>query len=161
MHAIGQEVPQIGLWLALSSLDGPSPVLDIIGALLLTAIWASTRPNYTENRACPQISVDSIDWDLKDKHHILVGTGRKHVPGWKKFGIDPDDDNSWGMILPILKEVVEHADEFEEKIAKGGGTFIEYSKTYINEGVRVVVKIWMSADGTRQQLSDGIPYIIK
>ena len=160
-HVAIQEVTEIGLWLTFSSLDGPSLVLDIIGALLLTAISASTRPNYTENRACPQISVDSIDWDPKNKHHILVGTGRQHVSGWKRFGIDPDDDNGWEMILPILKEVVEHADEYEEKIAKGSGTFIEYSKTYINEGVRVVVKIWMSADGTRQQLSDSIPYIIK
>ena len=67
----------------------------------------------------------------------------------------------WEMILPILKEVVEHADEFKEKAARGGGTVIEYSKTYVEEGVRVVVKIWISADGTRQQLSDGIPYIIK
>ena len=56
----------------------------------------------------------------------------------------------WEMILPILKEVVEHADEFKEKAARGGGTVIEYSKTYVEEGVRVVVKIWMSADGTRQ-----------
>lgn len=63
--------------------------------------------------------------------------------------------------MPILKEVVEHADEFKEKAARGGGTFIEYSKTYVEEGVRVVVKIWILADGTRQQLSDGIPYIIK
>ena len=56
----------------------------------------------------------------------------------------------WEMILPILKEVVEHADEFKEKAARGGGTVIEYSKTYVEEGVRVVVKIWISADGTRQ-----------
>lgn len=145
----------------ISSLDGPSPILDIIGVLFLTAVFAGTRPNHAENRTLPPISVDSIDWESGDKNHILKGTGRKHVPGWKKFGKDPDGNNGWEMILPILKEVVERADEFKEKAARGGGTFIEYSKTYVEEGVRVVVKIWISADGTRQQLSDGIPYIIK
>ena len=159
--AIGQEAVKVGLGVLISSLDGPSPILDIISVLLLTAVFAGTRPNHAENRTLPPISVDSIDWESGDKNHILKGTGRKHVPGWKRFGKDPDGNNGWEMILPILKEVVEHADEFKEKVARGGGTVIEYSKTYVEEGVRVVVKIWISADGTRQQLSDGIPYIIK
>ena len=40
-----------------------------------------------------------------------------------------------------------------------GNTIIRYYKLYEEIGVEVMVKIWVSADGLIQQLSDAIPYI--
>ena len=54
-----------------------------------------------------------------------------------------------------------NADDYWEEITKTGERLLYYSKTYIEEGVNVIVKIWNSADGLTQKLSDAIPYIIK
>ena len=43
-HVAIQEATKAGLWLTFSSLDGPSPVLDIIGFLILTGIFYGTKP---------------------------------------------------------------------------------------------------------------------
>ena len=103
----------------------------------------------------------NIDWDGGDKNHILKGTKNKHVSGWERFGINPNNNNDWNKLLPILKDVVDNADDYWEEITKAGERLLYYSKTYIEEGVNVIVKIWTSADGLTQKLSDAIPYIIK
>ena len=43
-HVAIQEATKAGLWLAFSSLDGPSLVLDVIGFLILTGIFYGTKP---------------------------------------------------------------------------------------------------------------------
>ena len=111
------------------------------------------------------ITSDDINWNGGDHDHILKGTklkgrGHSHVNGRKKFGIDPEDPNAWELLLPLLKEVVDDADSFVEKAAKGSGTFVEYTKRFVEQGVDVVVKIWISADETIAKISDAIPYIV-
>jgi hypothetical protein len=107
---------------------------------------------------------DDIDWEKGDKNHILKGTDGKHIDGWRRFGIDPennDNKNNWIALLPLLQEVVDDADYSYDEVLKSGGMAIYYVKTYITEGVHVVVKIWESIDGLIEQISDAIPYIFR
>ena len=109
----------------------------------------------------PVIDKSQIDWEGGDKNHILKGTKGKHIPGWERFGIDPKDPKSWATALPIIIEVVEKGKAAAPKLLKDGTWLFQYSKQYIDQGVTVVVQIWVSQDGTIQKLSDAIPYIIE
>ena len=149
-----------GLWI-LPLLDGPIPLGDIIAVIGFFGVLL-----YEQSQAediISTISSDTIDWGAggeNRKNHILKGTKGKHVNGWKRFGIDPDNNNAWGLILPLLEEVVDKADYYTTTTLPGGAMYIQYFKTYIDQGVQVMVKIWVDAAGMIQQISDAIPYII-
>ncbi len=150
-------VGELGGAAMLPLLDGPLPFGDVLFSILV--ICSLGRYLREKNAAVSKVTVNSIDWGKGDHNHILKGTNRKHVKGWKRFGIDPDGGNSWPMLLPILKEVIENADKTESMTLLNGNTIIRYYKLYEEIGVEVMVKIWVSADGLIQQLSDAIPYI--
>ena len=148
----------------LMTVDGFLPVGDIIyvtGLAILVIVAAiKTIRNISSFISMVSSPSKSIDWNSGDKNHIRKGTGKTHIPGWKRFGIDPNNNNSWNQILPIIKETVDMADDITEEILKNGDKITYYTKLYLNEGVKVVVKIWTSIDGAIQKLSDAIPYVI-
>ena len=148
----------------LTVVDGFLPVGDIVYvtvlAILATVVAIKAIRNISSFIPIVSSPSQSIDWNAGDKNHIRKGTGKTHIPGWKRFGIDPNNNNSWNQILPIIKETVDMADDVTEEILKNGDKITYYSKLYLNEGVKVVVKIWTSIDGAIQKLSDAIPYII-
>ena len=148
-----------GLWV-IPLLDGPLPYGEIIALIALVGIAFYELSE--ESYSIPYISSQTINWNINDnnKNHILKGTERKHVNGWKRFGIDPDNNNAWGLLLPLLKEVVDKADYSTPTTLPDGAMYIQYFKTYIEQGVQVMVKIWIDVTGTIQQISDAIPYII-
>ena len=97
-----------------------------------------------------------INWD-GDKNHIINGSKSSkdnHLPGWKKFGFDPNGKGGWAKLLVILQAVVDTGNKYKEEMTKGGEKLLYYSKYYAKEGVEVIVRIWQSADGLRQQISD-------
>ena len=104
---------------------------------------------------------DKIDWEAGDRNHILKGTKGKHISGWKRFGIDPENKggNDWLLVLTILQETVDDADAFFSKVLDNGATVTFYFKIYIQEQLVVMVKIWENVEGTVQKISDAIPYI--
>ncbi|SDM86625.1 RHS repeat-associated core domain-containing protein [Acetanaerobacterium elongatum] len=55
-----------------------------------------------------------------DKNHILKGTKGKHIPGWKKFGFDPNGNNGWAKVLVIMKAVVDAYDKISSYTNKDG-----------------------------------------
>ena len=138
------------MWV-LPAIDGPVPIGDIL-FVVAVCIFGSSNPDKSP--------WDAIDWNSGDKNHILKGTFNKHVSGWKRLGIDPNDGNAWEYLLPILHEVVDKADRITPELLPSGGKIIWYSKTYAEFGVQVAVKIWTDALGIFQKLSDAIPYII-
>ena len=92
------------------------------------------------------------------KNHILKGTKKKHVPGWQKMGIDPDDPNAWTMVIPVLDEVLKKG-RFEGVTLEENGFITSYALDFIKEGVTVVVKVFHSFDGAISRISDAIPYV--
>ena len=113
---------------------------------------------------CASKTSDDIDWDSGNHRHILSGSWKRHIAGWNLFGIDPkdpkDDDENWAKLIPILKEVVDHADYYGKTLLKNGNYYIKYFSFFPTVGVKVMVKIWFSADGVVQKISDAVPYII-
>lgn len=94
---------------------------------------------------------------------MLKGTKGKHIDGWRRFGIDPSNGNdaeNWLLVLKILQEVVDKADDYYQKRNADGSICTFYIKVFVEEGVKVVVKIWNGFDGTIQQISDAIPYLL-
>ena len=150
-----------GLWI-LPLLDGPIPLFDILTVVGLVGVFLYEQAQAEDTVS--NISSESIDWGAggnNRKNHILKGTGRKHVNGWKRFGIDPDNSNAWGILLPILEEVVDKADDCESTMLPDGSMIVKYFKTYIDQGVQVMVKIWVDVTGMIQEISDAIPYLIE
>ena len=139
-------------------MDGPIPIGDIIALIGFAGLYL-----YGQSRAqdiITSISSNSINWGTGNKNHILKGTKRKHENGWKRFGIDPDDNNAWNLVLPILKEVIDDADSIKARVLIDGSMIVQYFKIYAEKGVEVMVKIWIDASGKIHNLSDAIPYII-
>ena len=118
------------------------------------------RVSYTGN-----VSHSSgIDWgkDENGKHHVLNGSRdsvNAHGPIWKKFGIDPNNNGGWGKLLPILKEVVDKGNEYMTTESKDGN-LIYYQKTYLDEGVKVIVRLIVGKNG-EVRLSDAWGELLK
>ena len=118
------------------------------------------RVSYTGN-----VSPSSgIDWgkDENGKHHVLNGSrdsANAHGPIWKKFGIDPNNNGGWGKLLPILKEVVDKGNEYMTTESKDGN-LIYYQKTYLDEGVKVIVRLIVGKNG-EVRLSDAWGELLK
>ena len=105
-----------------------------------------------------------IDWgkDENGKHHVLNGSrdsANAHGPIWKKFGIDPNNNGGWGKLLPILKEVVDKGNEYMTTESKDGN-LIYYQKTYLDEGVKVIVRLIVGKNG-EVRLSDAWGELLK
>lgn len=130
--------------------------LGLIG--LSYYLWQSLS---NENKPKAPTASD-IDWgEQNTRHHIISGTNGRHILGWQRFGINPNGNDPWVAILPILKDTIDNADKTWQKTLESGGTLYYYAKYYVEEGVRVVVKIFESADGTIRRISDAIPEIIR
>lgn len=127
---------------------------------VVPVVWLLEIINLHKNSP-PVVDKSQIDWEGGDKNHILKGTKGKHIPAWERFGFDPKDPKSWAMALPIIKEVVEKGKAVAPELLKNGTWLFQYSKQYIDQGVTVVVQIWVSQDGIIQKLSDAIPYVIE
>ena len=147
--------PGLGL---LPLLDGPIPIGDVITLMIFGLLLLGEQEQETDPGT--KISSSSIDWEGGDKNHILKGTENSHIKGWKRFGIEPGDNNAWEILLPILKEVVDKAERYRTMYLPEGGMCIFYYKTYADLGVEVMVKIWIDPTGIIQRISDAIPYII-
>ena len=142
--------------------DGPIPVGDLIAAGVLVfaggvwvwdnkeAIWDGIQWTGRAIGGWFMSKSDRVDWDVNDntKNHILKGSKNGHVDGWKKFGIDPNDPNSFLKLLPFLKKAV---DKGEEAITKldNGGRIIEYVHYIKDKAFEMVVRIFEYPDGTR------------
>lgn len=87
----------------------------------------------------------------------MHGTKGGHKEGWRKLGIDPNNKNSWGLLFPLFRKIVESYDSLRVTILKDGSKLYYYTKEIATAGVEVVVKIWESADGAIQRFSDAWP----
>ena len=98
---------------------------------------------------------DEINWGNDNTHHHTLqgskGTKGSHGPIWKKFNIDPNNNNDWSKLLPILKTVLDTGKEISDKSVyehgKVIGHYVEYAKTYVDKGVEVIVKIYVNLKG--------------
>ena len=59
-----------------------------------------------------------------------------------------------GILLPVLKKVVSDADGSYFIKNQDGSTVTYYFKSFVQEGVQIVVKLWASLDGLTEKLSD-------
>ena len=110
-------------------MDGPIAVGDILAVIGYVGLLLSEQSQ--PKKIVSNISTDTIGWEAGDKNHILKGTKRKHVNGWKRFGIDPDNDNAWSLLLPILEEVVDGADSIESTVLANSAMIVQCFKTKI------------------------------
>ena len=135
-----------------------NPVVGIFALCLLSVRTGDRTPIKTAvASASSSLALsEKIDWEPNDnrKHHILNGTDGGHINGWKKMGIDPDDKNAWGLVYPILRYVVDNYDTISQFAVENGAHVVKYTKEFAQLGVTVVVRIWVSADGLIQKLSD-------
>ena len=142
-------------WL-LSLIDGPLPIADCAVLLFSSIIISNKHSSGSVSRA----KYFDIDLDKTDKNHIIKGTKGKHIAGWKRFGFDPQGDNGWKQIVPIIVCSLKYADEVKQSSLADGSRIYIYIKNFAQVGVTVVVKIWESADGLVRKLSDAIPRIV-
>lgn len=104
---------------------------------------------------------DRVDWDnVNDntKHHILNGTDGSHQDGWRRFGFDPNDPNSYDILLPFLQEAINNGEETIKNVKDG--RVLEYIYTIAEKGFTIWVKVFEHPDGSRV-LSDAAEYIAK
>ena len=118
------------------------------------------RVSYTRN-----VSPSSgIDWgkDKNGKHHVLNGSrdsANAHGPIWKNIGLIQTIMVAGGKLLPILKEVVDKGNEYMTTESKDGN-LIYYQKTYLDEGVKVIVRLIVGKNG-EVRLSDAWGELLK
>ena len=160
-----------GMWW-LTFADGILPIGDIIygvGCIALGIVvivsaeqTADTIKEAAQNSAEDKTSgakaaksTDKIDWGNRNTaNHVLKGTKNGHVKGWQQYGIDPHNNSSWSILLPVLKKVVSDADGSYFIKNQDGSTVTYYFKSFVQEGVQIVVKLWASLDGLTEKLSD-------
>ena len=97
-----------------------------------------------------------MDWgkDENGKRHVLKGSKGSegsHGPIWKKFNIDPNNNNDWWKLLPILQQVVDKGSELKRvgvyEHGKVIGHNVYYVKQYIDKGVEVIVRLYVNLKG--------------
>ena len=108
---------------------------------------------------------DRIDWNGGNKNHIISGSkqnGDKHPhhKGWRRLGIDPEDEHAWELLLPIFQRVVDEAKKVIETTLSDGSTIIQFYQIFEDKGVEVMVKIWIDPNTGDARISDVIPYLI-
>lgn len=87
-----------------------------------------------------------------------IGSTKNHADIWKKFNIDPNNNEDWYKLLPILQDVVNKGYKMLEKNSYGKkgeitGKAIQYVKVFAEKGISIVVKIHTGIDG-KVKLSD-------
>ena len=110
---------------------------------------------------------DGIDWGNNNTHHHALQGSKKtkefHGPIWKKFGIDPNDDD-WSKLLPIIKSVIDTGYEISNNpVSERGkilGRYIKYAKKFVDKGIEVIAKIYVNTEG-KVWFSDAYGEIIK
>ena len=135
--------------------------MAIVGTVL--AVENADDNTSSEDNNEGEEASNAIDWDSVDGHHALLGskTSREaHGPGWNKFGIDPNGNNAWDKLVPILKDTLRTGKFLERRgIQNGnGGSILYYGKDYVEEGVRVIVKIWTK--GKTYRFSDAYTVLL-
>ena len=97
-----------------------------------------------------------MDWgkDENGKRHVLKGSKGSegsHGPIWKKFNIDPNNNNDWWKLLPILQQVVDKGSELNRvgvyEHGKVIGYNVYYVKQYVDKGVEVIVRLYVNLKG--------------
>ncbi len=142
---------------------GGGGVLSIV-FLFIWLFSGDDKPsgNSQENTSTQTVPHSSeIDWS-GDKGHILNGSKNhpSHKPGWQKFGIDPNGNDAWPILLKLFQDAVDNSDRIIREQLPSGDWLAYYYKMYEDKGVELVVKIWEKADGTIEKLSDAWAQII-
>jgi hypothetical protein len=167
-------------WLTL--VDGPLPIGDALYGLgILVSGGLAGYVAYKQlQKIAPYIEmaaslisasiankafIDSINWGDRNKQdHVTRGSSTTsdgkdpHLKGWKKFGFDPQGNGGWEAIKYIITATILGSDS-ERSWVKNGGTVWEYTKTFAEEGVRVVVTLFKNAQDI-WSLTDAKPLII-
>ena len=130
-------------------------VTSLVALSALTAYQVNTLMNqysYSNLNTASQY----IDWgkDENGKGHVLRGSKNSkdiHGPIWKKFNIDPNNNNDWNKLLPILKSVVQYGiEDKKESVYEHGkviGYRLYYVRQYIDKGIEVIVKLYVNLNG--------------
>ena len=143
----------------LSLVDGPLPVGDIIAVALIaaSAIYSSGVFIKDKNNNTVKLKSKDVDWNKSyDKNHIMHGSNGNHEPGWKKLNIDPNDQNSFNLMLKYLKDTIDDPDKITREYTKEGNLVIHFNKLY-DDVVYVWTKIIQIGDTFR--LSDGGAFV--
>lgn len=126
--------------------------------ILMTMQVISQMYSKSEKDTSKDVNSNDVDWNKVNKNHVLKGTKGKHIKGWERMGFDPKGSN-WSQLIPLFREVMDNSDTIREYEVVNG-QIVEFYKTYIEEGIMVMVKIWISKGGEIIRFSDAIPYII-
>ena len=139
----------------LIAIDGALPIGDVIywsvfAAMVCSGIEQSINDSSTlpQSILFPSVALsESINWLEANSNHIMKGSKNHEPHDWSSFGIDPNDPDGWEKLLPILKKVVDTGFEMTRNNTDNGRV-IHYCRDYINEGVTVVVKLFINNNGT-------------
>ena len=133
-------------------------VAGVVSVVALSALSAyqinelSKSASYSSSKTASTY----ISWDRDDngKKHILKGSKTSkdlHEPIWKKFNIDPNNNNDWWKLVPILQQVIDSGNELKRvgvyEHGKNIGHNIYYIKQYVEKGVEVIVRLFVNTDG--------------
>lgn len=126
--------------------------LTVVSLVVLTVLvvdFLADHPSYLSNSTYKKS--DGIKWgaDKNKRNHIAHGSNKNHDSGWRKLGIDPNDPNFYDKVLPILKMVVNTADEIGRKVKVGEGYTQNYVYYLVEKGVKIVVTIYIDKNGNR------------
>ena len=143
-------------------IDGPYPFGDLLAAGILVfvggvLVW-DNRQAIADGMERIGRSIGGlfmkrsarIDWGNIPENtvnHLLKGTDGKHIEGWKKFGIDPNDPKSFVPLIPFLKEAIDKGIEMIQNV--GGGRIIEYVHYIKDKSFEIVVKVFEHPNGIR------------
>ena len=94
------------------------------------------------------------DKDSNGKRHVLKGSKGSegsHGPIWEKFNINPNNNNDWWKLVPILQQVVDKGIEWKRvgvyEHGKVIGHNIYYAKQYVDKGVEIIVRLYVNSNG--------------
>ena len=131
------------------------PIGEIIAIAILatSAIYSSGVFIKDSSNNTVKLKSKDVDWNKSyDKNHIMHGSKGNHEPGWKKLNIDPNNKNSFSLMLKYLKDTIDDPDKITSEYTKDGNLVIHFNKLY--DGVVYVwTKIIQIGDTFR--LSDG------
>lgn len=142
--------------MALFAMVGGATILSI-GEWAVNSV-VNIYESLTATSAATVVALSAkTDWGKADKHHVLNGSKIHGLHDWSMFGIDPNDPDAWEKLLPILKTVVDQGREYLRKSASGNeGEVVQYIYRFSKEAVEVVVRLFVSPDGSIR-LSDAWP----
>ncbi len=133
-------------------------VAGVVSIVALSALTAYQINSLTKSASYSSTKSASyyMDWgkDENGKRHVLKGSKGSegsHGPIWKKFNIDPNNNNDWWKLLPILQQVVDKGSELKRvgvyEHGKVIGHNVYYVKQYVDKGVEVIVRLYVNLKG--------------